>query len=485
MPKRLERLASLFLAALPAVLGACLAPEWERGGQPVEEWSCDGTTGATPSPDGSYYVTSFGCWTDQDGEAHADDGDNCLPWCSAGAAEHGTAGEYDALCGGMSGRDCEESVNWYAAGADRFGCMTRLQVTNPRTGDAAVVVVLDRGPHCRIEDQVDHWVLDLSTPASNYLFGGPTAATERAEVQVEIVPSSTPLGPVRDRGADDPGGDELPGGDDPGGVDDPGGGDAGGDGPGGADAGGDDPGGGASEPWHPAPGTSWQWQLTGGLDDSLDVDMYDVDLFETDAAQIASLHEAGRAVICYFSAGTWEDWRDDRDAFPEDALGNDLPDWPGERWLDVRDDRVLEVLAARLDLAAARGCDGVEPDNVDAWTNDSGFDLSGEDQLAFNRAIARAAHARGLSVGLKNDLEQVAELVDDFDWALVESCAEWDECDAPAPFIRAGKAVFQVEYADAGEGQDVADRICDDANARDHDALVKYQDLDAFRIACR
>lgn len=38
-----------------------------------------------------------------------------------------------------------------------------------------------------------------------------------------------------------------------------------------------------------------------------------------------------------FSAGTKEDWRDDADDFPDEALGAALGDWEGEVWLDVND----------------------------------------------------------------------------------------------------------------------------------------------------
>ena len=54
--------------------------------------------------------------------------------------------------------------------------------------------------------------------------------------------------------------------------------------------------------------------------------------------------------------------------------------------------------------------------------------------------------ARGLSVGLKNDLGQVPALVGLFDWALSEQCFQYDECSALFPFVSAGKAVFGVEY---------------------------------------
>ena len=236
----------------------------------------------------------------------------------------------------------------------------------------------------------------------------------------------------------------------------------------------------AGEVWRPAPGTSWQIQLSGPLDTSFDVDMYDVDLFDTPAATIGALRAAGRRVVCYFSAGSLEDWRPDADAFPERVLGRPLVDWPGERWLDVRAFDVLgPIMEARLDLAVAKGCDGVEPDNVDAHANASGLPLTADDQLLYNRYLADAAHARGLSVGLKNDLDQLAELEPWFDWALNERCAELGECARLAPFVAAGKAVFGIEYA----GDPAT--LCPRANALDLDVLIKSRELDAARTSCR
>jgi endo-alpha-1,4-polygalactosaminidase (GH114 family) len=237
--------------------------------------------------------------------------------------------------------------------------------------------------------------------------------------------------------------------------------------------------------WCPAPGTRWQWQLTGALDTSVDVEMIDIDLFDNDARQISSLQAEGRVVVCYFSAGSHEDWRPDAGDFPPAAIGDPLDGWPGERWLDVRDDGVRAVLAARLDLAQQQGCDGVEPDNVDGYANDTGFPLTADDQLDFNRWLADAAHERGLSVGLKNDLEQVDALLPHFDWALNEECMAYDECDLLSPFIDAGKPVFHVEYVDdPAQGPDLAAQVCPDALARSFSTLIKGWDLDAWRIAC-
>ncbi len=199
--------------------------------------------------------------------------------------------------------------------------------------------------------------------------------------------------------------------------------------------------------WQPAPGTTWQWQISGTLNTTYDVAMYDVDLFDTSPDVIADLHERGIIVICYFSAGTFEDWRPDVADFPDSVLGDPLEDWEGERYLDVRQlDTLQPIMAARLDLAVEKDCDGVEPDNVDAYTNPSGFTLGDADQLAYNLWLAQAAHDRGLSVGLKNDLEQIPDLIDYFDWALDEQCFEYEECDLLLPFVEAGKAVFGVEY---------------------------------------
>jgi hypothetical protein len=148
-------------------------------------WSCSGLTGRTTNSAGTYYTTSFGCWVDANGTNRGDPGDNCIPACSLASIG----------CSGMTGPQCERMHNYYTAGSDRFGCGTRVKVTNPDTNKSVVLISLDRGPNCTIENTVDFWVLDMSYPASNYLFGGPTSATERANVQVEVVDDSVPVGP--------------------------------------------------------------------------------------------------------------------------------------------------------------------------------------------------------------------------------------------------------------------------------------------------
>ena len=237
--------------------------------------------------------------------------------------------------------------------------------------------------------------------------------------------------------------------------------------------------------WRPGVGTTWQWQLTGALDSSVDVAMYDIDLFTATAAEIARLHNDGRVVICYFSAGTWENWRPDKDDFPSAVIGKALPEWQDEQWFDIRAQSLRPPLLARLDMAVQKGCDGVEPDNVDGFDNDSGFDLSFDDQLAFNRWLADAAHARNLSVGLKNDLQQITQLLPWFEWALNEECSFYHECDVLRPFIDAGKAVFHTEYVDdIADGPALLTTVCADTDRSGFSTLVKLWDLTPWALTC-
>ena len=131
--------------------------------------------------------------------------------------------------------------------------------------------------------------------------------------------------------------------------------------------------------YQPNISTTWQWQLTGDLNLSYDVDIYDIDLFDTPKETITELHNANRKVICYFSAGSYENWRPDKNQFPESAIGNTLDGWEDEKWLDIRNSTIREIMKSRLDLAVEKGCDGVEADNVDGFANNSGFDLPFEE----------------------------------------------------------------------------------------------------------
>jgi hypothetical protein len=230
----------------------------------------------------------------------------------------------------------------------------------------------------------------------------------------------------------------------------------------------------------PVPLATWQIQLTGALDTSVDVAVLTADL-ETSPATIARLHGAGRVALCYFSAGTMEPFRDDAGRFPSSALGSPLPAYPDERWIDPRDVTVRAIMRDRMAAAAERGCDGVHPSGLGAFTADTGFGLSRDDQLNYNRWLAAAAHEQGLSIGLvEGDSGLRQELLPDFDWAVVFSCLD-SNCPAADPFVKAGKAAFLIEYGDGSRAADV----CPRARTLGLSAVIKRDsNLDAFRGGC-
>ncbi|MGW3285666.1 endo alpha-1,4 polygalactosaminidase [Streptomyces sp. NPDC001002] len=230
--------------------------------------------------------------------------------------------------------------------------------------------------------------------------------------------------------------------------------------------------------WQPTPGVAWQWQLDGEVTPSVDVPVYDIDGFENTKADVARLHRAGRKVICYINVGAWENYRPDKDDFPKSVLGAGNG-WAGERWLDIRRLDVLRpIMEHRFDMCRDKGFDAVEPDLVEGYANKTGFPLTAADQLAYNRMIANIAHARGLSVGLKNDLAQIPELVRHFDFAVNEECAQYDECGRLRPFTAADKAVFHVEYEVPNS------EFCAESRKLKLSSMSKKLDLGVWRRPC-
>jgi len=199
--------------------------------------------------------------------------------------------------------------------------------------------------------------------------------------------------------------------------------------------------------WKPPVNTRWNYVLSQAPTLTSSIVVYDIDLFDTTPAKIKQIHALNQKAICYMSAGSSENWRPDFANFPQNVLGSNMDGWAGEKWLDVRNIAGLApVMTARLNLCKQKGFDGVEFDNVDGYTNKTGFPLTANDQLAYNIFLANEAHKRGLTVALKNDIDQIPTLVNYFDYAVNEQCFAYGECNTLLPFIRQGKPVFNVEY---------------------------------------
>jgi len=231
----------------------------------------------------------------------------------------------------------------------------------------------------------------------------------------------------------------------------------------------------------PRPGQTWQWELStspSSADLTLNVPWWDIDGFDNTGATVAAIHAKGAHAICYISAGTYENWRPDASSFPASVLGASNG-WPGEKWLDIRQLSTLEpIMNARLAMCAAKGFDAVEPDNVDGYSNSTGFALTAADQLTYNSWLASAAHAHGMSVALKNDGDQIAQLQPSFDFAIYEQCYQYGECNLLAPFVAVGKAALDVEY------NVPASTFCPNVTAAGIVGMQKDLNLTAYRVPC-
>ncbi|KAJ5896738.1 uncharacterized protein N7473_006137 [Penicillium subrubescens] len=246
--------------------------------------------------------------------------------------------------------------------------------------------------------------------------------------------------------------------------------------------------------WQPKSGVKWQIQLVDAVEDIANADIFDIDMFDNTAEKISEIHKTGAKVICYFSAGTYEDWRPDVKEFADPDFGSALEDWPGERWLDLHSSNVRKIMQARLDLAKQKGCDGVDPDNIDAYGNDNGLGLTEADSIDYLDFLASEAHSRGMSIGLKNGGDIIPSVIEKMQWSVNEQCAQYDECDVYAAFTDVGKPVFHIEYADEIEVnnklkvRDVTSSqksaACDAKSAENFSTVIKNMQLDAWVEYC-
>lgn len=245
--------------------------------------------------------------------------------------------------------------------------------------------------------------------------------------------------------------------------------------------------------WQPAVGSTWQIQLstaktsnqTGGFP------IWDIDLFDTKKSTIKGLQSQGAKVICYFSAGSFEDWRPDASSFKSSDYGKALDGWEGEYWLNTKSTNVRKIMVKRLKLAASKGCDGVDPDNTDGYQNKNGLGLTKKDAINYVNYLALQAKALGLSTGLKNSGDIIPSVINNMQWSVNEQCHQYKECDIYSPFIKAGKPVFNIEYP---KGEDTSNSrnitstklksLCNDGTSKNFSLVIKNINLNSWIELC-
>ncbi|KAM0267958.1 hypothetical protein ACHAQH_010066 [Verticillium albo-atrum] len=248
--------------------------------------------------------------------------------------------------------------------------------------------------------------------------------------------------------------------------------------------------------WQPEAGASWQIVLIKPIevpssgDVTPDVDAFDIDLFDNSDDTFSRLRAAGKKIICYFSAGSWEDWREDKDDFGDDNLGKELDGWPGEKWVDVASKGVRDVMTKRIQLAANRGCDAIDPDNVDGFQNDNGLDLTKEDAIDFVKFLSETALQYNMSTGLKNAGSIIPDVLSDVHFSVNEQCVQYSECETFSPFIKDGKPVFHIEYPDnapkvsSSESKKVCTPEGEAAGTDGFSTVIKKMKLDGWVEYC-
>jgi hypothetical protein len=203
------------------------------------------------------------------------------------------------------------------------------------------------------------------------------------------------------------------------------------------------------EMWVPPVTTTWTWWLSKvpSASNLPAQNIIDSDGVDTPASTVAAMHSAGKHWVCYVDVGTWEPGRPDASEFPDSVKGSSVDGFESEKWLDIRQTSILlPIMTERIKSCSDKGADAVEPDDIDGYTNNPGFPFTRADQVAYNKAIAGIVHSFGMSVALKNDGDDVGSLLPFFDFAIVEQCVQFSECDTYSPFVSSGKSVLVAEY---------------------------------------
>jgi hypothetical protein len=199
----------------------------------------------------------------------------------------------------------------------------------------------------------------------------------------------------------------------------------------------------------PTPNAGLDYQLGGAYEPAADVVIVSRDR--------TAQPDPARYNICYVNGfqtqpGEAELWAGERaDLVLRDGAGTPMidPEWPDEFILDVSTEakrvRLLDIVGEWIDGCAATGFQAVEIDNLDTFSRFP--DLLTEDAaVAFAAALADRAHTDGLAIGQKNSTDLVPRRAETgFDFAVVEQCNEFTECDEFTAGY--GDQVYVIEYA--------------------------------------
>lgn len=162
--------------------------------------------------------------------------------------------------------------------------------------------------------------------------------------------------------------------------------------------------------------------------------------------------------ICYVNAfqtqpnetAWWQNQHPDLLLRRADGTLVEDPNWPGEIILDTstpaKRAALAKIVADWITGCATAGYQAIEADNLDTYSRSDDL-LTPDDNLAYAATLIDIAKSQGLAFGQKNGIE----LLDNpnfphFDFAIVEGCEVYDECDAYSEAY--GRHVLEIEYTD-------------------------------------
>lgn len=239
--------------------------------------------------------------------------------------------------------------------------------------------------------------------------------------------------------------------------------------------------------WQPKVGVSFDWQLDDLKNgDTFTADVVDVDAFTTTIEQVAALHAQGKKVIAYLSVGTIENDRPDVSLLPQEVIGQVYPEWPKERWLDIKQlEKLKPWLNSRFNMIIKKGFDAIEPDNLDGHNSKTGFDIGLNDTKKYCDYLIKLAHENGLGIGQKNVPELSTVYSEKFDWALTEDAFNQGWQKDLKPYIDKNKSVFAVEYTNKTSEKNFSDVVCPQAGLLKYTAILKKKGLDKWVYRCQ
>jgi Glycoside-hydrolase family GH114 len=229
--------------------------------------------------------------------------------------------------------------------------------------------------------------------------------------------------------------------------------------------------------------------------------VFDIDGIINPASTVTALHKLKGKAICYIEVGAagnyysapmerlrvtyYQQLRQAGD------LGRAVPGYP-EYYLNINALSTLRIIEVMIkQQCAAKGFDAVEPDIDDSYTDSTGFRITEQKNIQYDRKLGAYAHSLGLAWGQKNgdnDPGFSLALEPTTDFLLDEECNYYQTCGiVTPPYVRARKLVLNAEYTDDWGRNATADlrRFCPADVAGRIDGVLFTSALAGQRNPCR